>query len=892
MNLATFSVPAPQNLFRAALIAAFALLAAALAGITAGASTAHAQPVLELEGGCDPDAIRPNETALVSCTVTVTNNGDETATNLVGTLFIAEGCDIPGRFTFIDRTVDGRPVPMAELELSVQIGDLAPGDTNESVTRLAWEHFAAGRAGGSLTVSSPDHPSLSAVVDLCVDINSAAAAPPSGLTVTSTLISQPLPVRPDFPPDIALPPVGDPPVFIDSPGGVSLPVEPFPEPFLPFPESEEATYEVVVANTTGAAIDGVVVTSTQTFGAVVVDAVPPATGTDAADRPIWEIGSLAANDEARILMTYGPQDAANCASVNDVIVVETAAAGDGYVAFAEPGVPVGPCQFIEPNYCLHYAPGTDFADFYEFAPCDSTICWAESPDGFGMQPVFDCDGATDYCWFLPPGEAYTPLRSCAEEVCWVQFEDVFFDIEPIPVGGPDGSGPDFGDPMPGGPVPPPTFEYYSDFPCDIDFCEFTSPDGLYSTRGECDFPVCWSQAPGSDGWQRVYDCNSLGQDTCWYSPPGDGQPVLRLCGDEVCWQTFEGNGTYYESRCDTTFCQFTSPDGALTVPGECSFPICWSSPPEGDRWDMVYDCGEFEEWCWFSPPAGSGESVLNPCAYPLDFAINPPEGAVDLEPWAQVVYGREDLCWPMPLSDGPFHTFTVPCAEIEFITWLTPPDGSAKQPVFGFDDFCGMPPPFDEILPTVEDIAVSFGGIRPPEPVSILPCPIDGQPAEGEPGTSVPAEIVAGVTSPATIERGTVVETPPVPSSAVTPAEIDTGAVTVIEPLPSSDVIPAVLLPSSRVEQIDGPIFLPVDGDDSNVPRSPGAEDSADAPSRGDDTSGPQSPNVTLLPKAGEGAGGGGDASIMDARHVILAAFATFALVTSVGVANRVRRRL
>ena len=87
------------DLLRIALIAGIALLAATLVGISTSARPAHATPVLELEGGCDPSAVRPNELTLVSCTVRLTNSGDEAATNLTGTLFIAEGCDIPSRFT-------------------------------------------------------------------------------------------------------------------------------------------------------------------------------------------------------------------------------------------------------------------------------------------------------------------------------------------------------------------------------------------------------------------------------------------------------------------------------------------------------------------------------------------------------------------------------------------------------------------------------------------------------------------------------------------------------------------------------------------------------------------------------------------------------------------------
>ena len=87
-----------------------AIAAVVLVGLVASSNAfeparVHAQADLAIEGSCEP-AIRPNETALVYCTVTLTNNGDEAATDLSGSVFIAEGCQIPSRFAFIDRTLN------------------------------------------------------------------------------------------------------------------------------------------------------------------------------------------------------------------------------------------------------------------------------------------------------------------------------------------------------------------------------------------------------------------------------------------------------------------------------------------------------------------------------------------------------------------------------------------------------------------------------------------------------------------------------------------------------------------------------------------------------------------------------------------------------------------
>ena len=325
-----------QALATAARPAALAVIAAALAVLTSlslGTDSAHAQPVIEIEGSCDPSSVRPNEPALVSCTVRITNAGDEAATSLIGDIFIAESCDIPSRFSFIDRLVDGELIAVDPFGLIITIGDLAAGESTESVTRIAAKHFIAGRSGGSLTVRSLDDPALNEVIDLCWNVDPNAAAPPANLILTKTLVSESLP-RP-----IDGIPVGDTPVNI----------EPLPDPVLSPPSLDEATYEIVVTNVSDMEMTGVTLLDAQLSGAELLSAEPPATDTDPLGRPAWELGTLAAGEEARVLATFVAPLDINCTTVDDVAIVSATPAGgerEEYVAFADVSVPVGPCQFI------------------------------------------------------------------------------------------------------------------------------------------------------------------------------------------------------------------------------------------------------------------------------------------------------------------------------------------------------------------------------------------------------------------------------------------------------------------------------------------------------------------------------------------------------------------
>ena len=112
-------------------------------------------------------------------------------------------------------------------------------------------------------------------------------------------------------------------------------------------------------------------------------------------------------------------------------------------------------------------------------------------------------------------------------------------------------------------------EYLSQFPCEIEFCQFTAPDGSYNIRSECAFPTCWTMSPGSTEWRNHYDCTGT-TDYCWFTPPVAGEPALFGCSEDICWLAFGEADFSFPDLCELgfSFCTFTAPDGSTTTNGE------------------------------------------------------------------------------------------------------------------------------------------------------------------------------------------------------------------------------------------------------------------------------------------------------------------------------------
>lgn len=814
-------------------MAVLVLLAATAAGTgSLEVRQAAAQPLLEADGACDPDAARPGEPVLITCTVTLANTGDETATNLVATVGPASGCEIPIP-TFIDLTLNGELLPTGPLQLTFELGDLEAGATLEAAIRLAVENYETGPVGGSITVVSRDDPDVMTSGERCWDVSDDAEAPPRNLQVMRALVTeyeppayQPLPEPPPPPDD-----------------GVPVPVEPV-RPASP----DQAEFQIVVSNVSDLEMTDVSVLDVQTGGAVLVSSDPPATGTDALGRPVWELGTLAPGADLSIRAAYGPPPEGDCAYADGVLVVNGTPAGgfpEDYVALGGAGMAVGPCGYED--QCWHYPPEGD----PEMAPCDVEVCWAVSPDTGEYYPAFGgCE--REHCWYVPPGEGEATLQPCAEQVCWLSH-------------GSRGSD-----------------EYLYDVPCDTDLCEYTAPDGSRSYRDSCEFPMCWTSPPGNGEWRSMWDCYD-GNDLCWFVPPDEGDAELRSCDEDICWLSVEEDMPLYDVACDTEYCDFIAPDGSSSVRNPCEYPYCWSQTPGYGFWEGVYGCGE-SEMCWFSVPGMDSRPQLGACDTEMRFAVNPPEGAVDFGYGIFPVDFEEETCWPVPPDGGEFYTYPLPCDQIEYVRWFFPPNGGPAFPMLGQEEACWQPlPPDVDLDPGVE---------IPPDLLIPGACEEGDEPKMGEPGSSIPVEVADAVGTPAEIVQGTVEPAQSLPSESVTPVELVPGNVEQIDPLPSAEVIPAELIRSERVEPAPPDVTLPIEGPGSPSPRDD--QETGRPPTLPELLGFPQDetePQAASLPDSGAGRGTNGRDSTWP--WVLAAAFMTAGLLlTSAAVRLRRRTRL
>ncbi len=575
-----------------------------LIAVGLGPRTAQAAPALEAQGQCQPASVRPHEPVLITCTMSLANTGDETVASLVAILEPADGCAIPFP-TLIDLSRDGELVPASPYQLSMDIGDLGPGETVEAVMRLAVINFDTGPTGGAIRVVSRDDPSVTATGQSCWDVSEDAGAPPTDLQITKMLLTEfeypdpePFPTPP--------PPPGD---------GQPVPIEPPPDPDYP----DEAEYEVLISNVGATEIASLTVLDVQLGDAVLLAADPPITAIDALGRPTWDLSafgaaSLPPGEELRLVTTVGPPPEAYCSYAEDVVVVTAAPAGGesgGYVAFSDQWIPVGPCDYTPGDFCWHYPPEGEPTT----APCDQEVCWALPPGGDEYREVYDCDSGADYCWFVPPGEGEPELAPCGEEVCWFSY----------------GDGED----------------YYYDVPCDVKFCQYTAPDASRSVRDWCDYPVCWSSPPEGGYWEEVWGCGQYTDgDYCWYTPPGDGGPSHL----GSCDYPYRFAVNLPEGATDFGF----GPD-VVTFDG----PACWPVPPGGGPfYTYVVPCDEIEYVRWLRPP---NDGPAFPVYGDAEYCWEPVPPGIELPPGVEL---PDDLLIPTYCDEGEEGKVGVPGSSV------------------------------------------------------------------------------------------------------------------------------------------------------------------------------------------------------------------------------------
>jgi hypothetical protein len=687
-------------------------------------SPAHAQPVLGIEAGCEP-AIRPNETALVTCTASITNSGDEAATELEAALFFAQACALPG-FTVIDRTVDGVTDKSASSDLFFSLPDIASGDTLEVSSRVV-VNAASGPAGGSITVTSSVDPSVAATADICFDVSPDAAAPPTNLRVTKRLLTA-------LPDDDFEPP-------IRPPDGSPVPIPPLSPP------PNTVDFEILIENVGTVTVSDITLLDVQTgYGVILANADPAATSVDnAAGRATWSLGSLAPGAEARILTTYGPAPDATCAFANDVAIVTATPSGgapEDYAAFSElgggllgGGIPVGECDFGFPEgMCFHFGPGEEVI----VAPCEEEVCWTPSPDTGELWPITSgCD--QEQCWFYPPegGEPYP--SACADPLCWLEFEV--------------GEG---------------VLEYFP-IPCDEGFCEFVAPDGVTTTGGSCDEAICWGQSPMSGEYYPAYGCDEF--DFCWFSAPGGGgEPFLNPCEEPIQFAVNPPEGSvdfgfgpppiFGEDAC------WPVPPPEIersfyTYPLPCDVIdriIRWLEPPNDGPAFPVY--GD-EEYCWVPLSPEDLETLPPGAELPPDLLIPEPceDGAVGIPGGSVPTEVVDGVSTPATLEEGTSHPseFLEPSSRVVSATVIrpeqvvpappeTPPTGEKPLPE----------PPHPTGPQTVADV-LGLTGQSGQSDVSGLPSAGEGRPAvDGQRPWALAAALAAMGLTLATVGLATV----------------------------------------------------------------------------------------------------------------------------------------
>jgi hypothetical protein len=548
---------------------------------------AHAQPALTVEASCSPDTVRPNVDVLITCDVSVTNTGDAIAPELSATLGEVDDCApvIFFQSDSIGYRINGGP--LIALPVSSQtfaIGDLDPGATVDAQLLMVTSAFFPGQWGGEFVAYSDNDTSIRGSAPACWTVAADSPNPPTRLQVTKHLSGP-----------------GGGPIFIDEeeiaepqgfPGGGFPEPPPRPDDGMPVPiefppPPQTAEYVITVSNASDAEVTDVSVYDVQTgAGAILQEAEPPPDSRDAAARPTWQLGSLAAGGSTTIEATYGPSQAGICAYISDIAIITATPAGgspETYVARADSGAQTGECEPIGGSgLCWHYPPVDDQEPIVE--SCNFEVCWLVPPDGQGFEPLYrDCN--QQYCWFYPPKGGEPTLRTCGEDVCWITFSGGFIEGDVRPAGH-EGGG-------------------LSPIDCGEQICDFTSPDGTQTRRENCDAGYCWTTAPDGSFVQAMRgDCDRT--DVCWFSTPDGGAHQVSNCELDICFIQPPPGAMQFFGGGFSDLCEYIDEYG----------DICWPVPPnEGEFFSEPRSCGRGGEVCWATSPEGPIFQV--PCGEPF-----------------------------------------------------------------------------------------------------------------------------------------------------------------------------------------------------------------------------------------------------------------------------------
>ena len=335
----------------------------AFAAVLAAGSVAPVQAAVDVtsDNSCVPSSIRPGEDALVTCTLTIANGGDETAVNVTQEVTNADSL-APPSLSIYTRTIDGQPVRVrsgsgvqdltspAAGGLVQEFGNLAPGQTVEVVSEIIF-NVGEGPHGGLINISVSGEVVTSSLLEIHGDPDS--LYPPTNLTVTKTLLSlpgdapvpgpvsppdgitDPGPISPlQFAPELRPPPTLA-PLSHDLPGPISPPDE-------PEPERPPVEYEIVVRNDSDVSFAAVTLRDKHSNGVDLSFAEPdPVEVNDTTSIVRWDLGPLGPGEEARVRLDL--TGLAGCFSSENAAVA-TVLGPDGeehYVDFSDQIAPCG-----------------------------------------------------------------------------------------------------------------------------------------------------------------------------------------------------------------------------------------------------------------------------------------------------------------------------------------------------------------------------------------------------------------------------------------------------------------------------------------------------------------------------------------------------------------------
>lgn len=313
----------PLILILAAAFAAASVIALRLNETSAASS-------VTLETGCTPEAVRPAEFALVSCTATVTNTADDVIHGARIQLLPPSQLRITFPYHF-DQRLDGALLSNQTNGVNVSLEDIAPSQSRTLEIRFIAAPEVEGEYGLEFQVSGAGQVTGDRIARFAASAD--ASEPATALDIELVLMDQLTPLPPPL-------------EFLDAP--------------LP-----QARYELRITNRSQDAIDSLTATMRFQEGRTTVIGPPPS-GLE--DLPLglvtWDLAafgrtSLAPGEVVTTVVDFSWRPG-ECSYVAPLAIVESAAGAS--VAPPTPGVPIGTCEVVDDQHhaCFFFGLGPTY----------------------------------------------------------------------------------------------------------------------------------------------------------------------------------------------------------------------------------------------------------------------------------------------------------------------------------------------------------------------------------------------------------------------------------------------------------------------------------------------------------------------------------------------------